>query len=61
MTKDGLHSKKMDNRLCAGGLLYTRLFELSERVHLANRRPTTRLPKDREIFELLGSSHRRPD
>ena len=48
------YNKEMDCCLRASSILYTRLYESSERVYMANRRPVTRLSKNREIPELLG-------
>lgn len=38
---DGLHNKEMDDCIRASSLLYARLFESRERVHMADKRPTT--------------------
>ncbi len=37
---DGLHNKEMDDCIRASSLLYARLFESCERVHMADKRPT---------------------
>ena len=39
--EDGLYNKEMDNCIRASGVLYARLFELGQRVYMANQRPTT--------------------
>ena len=39
--KYGLHNKEMDDCIRASSLLYARLFESCERVHMADKRPTT--------------------
>ena len=36
-----VYSKEMDNCIRASGVLYARLFELGQRVYMANQRPTT--------------------
>ena len=38
---NGLHNKEMDDCIRASSLLYARLFESCERVHMADKRPTT--------------------
>ena len=40
-SKDGLYNQEMDNCIRASGVLYARLFELGQRVYMANQRPTT--------------------
>ena len=39
--KDGVYNKEMDNCIRASSLLYSRLFELGERIHLADKGSTT--------------------
>ena len=50
----GLHSKQMDSCYCAGNLLHTRLSAHSARIHVADRRSSARLSKNRKIPRLLG-------
>ena len=38
---DGLHNKEMDDCIRASSVLYSRLFEFSQRIHMADKRPTT--------------------
>ena len=40
-SKDGLYNQEMDNCIRASSLLYSRLFEFSQRIHMADERPTT--------------------
>tara|TARA_B100000131_G_scaffold182815_1_gene176324 strand:+ start:64 stop:261 length:198 start_codon:yes stop_codon:yes gene_type:complete len=42
-SKDGLYNQEMDNCIRASSLLYSRLFELGERIYMANQRSATRL------------------
>ena len=44
-----IYSEEMDSCIRASSLLYARLFTPSERIHVADRRSKTRLPKNREI------------
>ena len=44
--KHGIHSQKMDNSDSASGILHSRLPTSSERIHVADRRSTTRLSKN---------------
>ena len=39
--EDGVYNKEMDNCIRASSLLYSRLFELGERIHLADKGSTT--------------------
>ena len=41
--EDGVYNKEMDNCIRASSLLYSRLFELGERIYMANQRSATRL------------------
>ena len=50
----GLHSKQMDSCYCTGNILYTRLSTHSARIHVADRRSTTRISKNNQILRLLG-------
>ena len=56
-SKDGLYNQEMDNCIRASSLLYSRLFELGERIHLANQRSTARLSEDYTISTLLGQKY----
>ena len=52
------YNKEMDCCLRASSILYARLFELGERIHLADTRYEAELSADREISRLLGQKHR---
>ena len=39
----GLYYKEMDNCIRSSSILYSRLFEHSERIRVADRRPNTRI------------------
>ena len=39
--ENGVYNKEMDDCIRASSLLYARLFESCERVHMADKRPTT--------------------
>ena len=39
--ENGVYNKEMDNCIRASNLLYSRLFEFSQRIHMADERPTT--------------------
>ena len=43
------HIEEMDSCLRSSSILYTRLYELSKRVHLADRRPTPRVSANNQI------------
>ena len=43
------HIEEMDCCLRASSVLYSRLYELSKRVHLADRRPTPRVSANNQI------------
>ena len=43
------HIEEMDCCLRASSVLYSRLYELSKRVHLADRRPTSRVSANNQI------------
>ena len=46
------YNKEMDCCLRASSILYARLFELGERIHLADTRYEAELSADREISRL---------
>ena len=39
--ENDVHNKEMDNCIRASSVLYSRLFEFSQRIHMADERPTT--------------------
>ena len=39
--EDDLHNKEMDDCIRASSVLYARLFEFSQRIHMADKRPAT--------------------
>ncbi len=39
--ENGIYNKEMDNCIRASSVLYARLFEFSQRIHMADERPTT--------------------
>ena len=39
--EDGGYNKEMDNCIRASSLLYSRLFEFSQRIHMADKGSTT--------------------
>ena len=40
-SKDGLYNKEMDDCIRASSVLYSRLFEFSQRIHMADKGSTT--------------------
>jgi|TARA_Y100000310_G_scaffold326920_1_gene392509 hypothetical protein len=59
ITKDGIYNQEMDNCIRASSILYARLFELGERIHMADERSNAELSAYREISKLLGQKYRR--
>ena len=55
--ENDVYNKEMDNCIRASSLLYSRLFELGERIHMANQRSTARLSEDYTISTLLGQKY----
>ena len=39
--ENDVYNKEMDNCIRASCVLYSRLFEFSQRIHMADERPTT--------------------
>ena len=39
--ENGAYNKEMDDCIRASSVLYSRLFEFSQRIHMADKRPTT--------------------
>jgi len=39
--ENGVYNKEMDNCIRASSVLYSRLFEFSQRIHMADERSTT--------------------
>ena len=39
--ENDVYNKEMDNCIRASSVLYARLFEFSQRIHMADERPTT--------------------
>ena len=39
--EDGVYNKEMDNCIRTSSLLYSRLFEFSQRIHMADKGSTT--------------------
>ena len=44
--ENGVYNKEMDNRIRTSSVLYSRISEFSQRIHMADERPTTRLSKN---------------
>ena len=55
--ENGVYNKEMDDCIRASSVLYSRLLELGERIHLANQRSTARLSEDYTISTLLGQKY----